>query len=176
MAEEPQTTKIVLVLVLAVVLAIVLLARFGILPIGSGQGGAATPAGKSDGSASAAPDATDSAPRARITWERPDPVGPIGRDPTRLDWPGDVTSPNATSIAAPVAGDPEYTVSGVMYSTEQPSSVIINGHVLHEGDTIYGAVIVKITEGRAELSRGGRSWVVMPGQQYRGSEVIRSQN
>ena len=67
-------------------------------------------------------------------------------------------------------------MAGITYSTEQPSSVIINGRVLHEGDTIYNAVIVKIAEGRAELRRGDKSWVVQPGEQYRGSEVIRSQN
>ncbi len=176
MAEQPQTTKIALVVVLAVTLAVILLVRTGMAPMGSGKGKTPPPTSEP---VQAAPVPNPAAAKPPTAWSRPDAVGPINRDPTRIDMSHAVVSPNATSaLGSPssVSGDPEYTVAGITYSAEQPSSVIINGHVLHEGDTIYGAVIVKIKEGSAELSRDGKSWVVKPGEQYRGSEVFRSQN
>ena len=177
MAERPQTAKIALVVVLAVVLGIVLLLRSGLLPTGSKSGERDASTGKAvEPVTSASGTAETSAPRPTV-WSRPDPVGPIGRDPTRTDKSLVIVSPNVTSAAAaPGSVEAEYTVAGIMYSTAQPSSIIINGHVLHEGDTIYGAVITKISEGSAELRRGDKSWVVRPGEQYRGSEAIRPQN
>ncbi len=176
MAEQPQTAKIALVVILAVALALVLLAQSGVLPLGFGKGSPAAP-GPKPGTAAAPADADASAAvKAPVLWTRPDPVGVVSRDPTRIEVSRSVVSPNAASIAAVGAAEPEYTVAGVMYSTEQPSSVIINGHVLHEGETVYGATIVKITEGSAELSRAGKSWIVKPGETYRGSELVRSQN
>jgi hypothetical protein len=178
MAEQPQTTKIALVVVLAVTLAVVLLVRSGIVPTGSGKPGPKAPPSKTTAATNSTPRSGEGKPKSPTGWSRPDPVGPISRDPTRIDMSRVVVSPNVTSGAAPVAmsGDPEYTVAGITYSTDLPSSVIINGHVLHEGDTIYDTRVVKIGEGSAELSRGGKSWVVRPGEQYRGSEVVRSQN
>jgi hypothetical protein len=177
MAEQPQTTKIALVVVLAVVLGIILLVRSGLLSMGSGAGSPVAPVSPTGESVTPAPAEGEVSPKSHAAWSRPDPVGPISRDPTRIDMSRMVVSPNVTSVVGSTSsGEPEYTIAGIMYSTEQPSSIIINGHVLHEGDTIYDAVIVKISEGSAELRRADKSWVVKPGEQYRGSEIIRSQN
>jgi hypothetical protein len=72
--------------------------------------------------------------------------------------------PGEVEAAAPVEEEPEFRVSGIVFSTERPSSVIIDGHVLHEGDTIYGATVTKITEGYAELRRGDKKWQIRAGQ------------
>jgi hypothetical protein len=176
MVERPQITKIALVVVLAGVLGIVLLLQSGLLPTGSKSGKHDASAGKAVKSVTSASDTAETSAQRSTVWSRPDPVGPIGRDPTQTDKSLAIVSPNVTSAAAaPGSVEAEYTIAGIMYSTAQPSSILIDGHVLHEGDTIYNAVIVKIAEDSAELRRGDKSWVVKPGEQYRGSDIIRSQ-
>jgi hypothetical protein len=59
---------------------------------------------------------------------------------------------------------PRFVVTGIIFSAEQPSAVIVDGRILHEGDTIHGATVVKITEEHAELSRGDKRWTIKPGQ------------
>jgi hypothetical protein len=179
MAQQSQTTKVVLVVVLAVVLAVVLLVQLGIVPLGSARRGspAPAPAGKSGAPAAGAaqsppakaPAATSTAAKAGPGWKRPDAVGPVVRDPTVLDAAQQAAR---TKEAAAVSTEPEYLVAGVVFNPEQLSSVIVDGHVLHEGDTIQGAVIVRIREGEAELRRDGKTWIVKPGRRYRGSELV----
>ena len=65
-----------------------------------------------------------------------------------------------------------YTVTGIVFNAKQPSSIIIDGHVLHEGDAVYGATIVKITADSAELRQNGQQWTVRPGASYRGSTLV----
>jgi hypothetical protein len=176
MAEQPQTTKVALVVILAIALGIVLVIQSGLFPMKSGGAGPVVSTVKSGESAAPVSDENGITVKPRTVWSRPDSVGSIDRDPTRMNLPPAVVSSSVAPVATPpVIGDPEYSVVGIVYSTEQPSAIIIDGHVLHEGDTILGAVIVKISEGSAELRRSDKSWVVRPGEQYRGSEVIRSQ-
>ena len=48
-------------------------------------------------------------------------------------------------------------VTGILYIPED-SSAVIDSQIVHEGDTIYGATIVKIEKLQVEFERDGISW------------------
>jgi len=48
-------------------------------------------------------------------------------------------------------------LASILYST-RVSSVVIDGKILHEGDTIHGVKIVGINEDTVELARGDERW------------------
>jgi hypothetical protein len=172
MAERSQTKKIVLIIVLAVALAAVLFFQFGGLRGGSGKNvtPGAAPFSNPGGEASMEPnEGTLAVPlKVAISWNRPEAVGPIARDPMRMDVPkallaagsGDGEPNNLPRLP----DQPRFVVTGIIFSTEQPSCVIVDGHILHEGDTIYGATVGRITEEYAEISRGDKKWTIKPGQ------------
>ncbi len=166
MAEQPLATKVGVIAVLAIVLVLVLLRQFGALSLGtpkSGHSTAPAPSGKTG--ASNTPNAP-SAPPASPTdqWKRPEPVGPIARNPMHLDLSKQVL-PEAKADATVRPAGTQYMVTGIVYSTEQPSSVIIEGRILHEGDTIHGATVARITENAVEFSLGDKKWTVRAGEQ-----------
>jgi hypothetical protein len=164
MTEQRQTTKIVLVAVLAIALVSVLIVRTGVLPFGSGKGGSGA-GSRGKAASSATGDAKSGAPSGSIAvkWKRPDAIGPVVSDPMRMDLSAKKPG-NATTPAPVVEVEPEFRVAGIIYSTQQPSSIIIDGRILHEGDTIHGATVVKITENYAELWRGDKKWQIKAGQ------------
>jgi hypothetical protein len=48
-------------------------------------------------------------------------------------------------------------VTGIIYSTDKPSALI--GHeIVHEGDTINGAKVVKIHQGKIDFEKDGKMW------------------
>jgi hypothetical protein len=153
--------KVVLVVVLAVALASVLVVRAGLVRFGSHKGDATTGSQGKAAQAGAGDTKKDAASGAEVQWKRPDAVGPVVSDPMRMD----LSKKKATTgpAAAPPA-EPEFLVAGIVYSTQQPSSVIIDGRILHEGDTIHGATVTKITETYAELKRGDKTWQIKAGQ------------
>jgi hypothetical protein len=165
-AEQRQTTKIALIIVLGVVLGSVLLVRSGLLPFGSRKGAGsatATQDGKGDKSSTPGTKGTQATPpSAQVKWKKPEPVGPVVNDPMRMELPPEPTQKTQTAEKPPE--EPEYRLAGIVYSTEQPSSVIIDGHILHEGDTIHGATVVKIAENYVILRRGDKTWTIKAGQ------------
>jgi hypothetical protein len=172
MAERSQVKKIVLIGILAIALAAVLLVEFGGLPIGSGKSvvsGAPSPNAPADGSSIKPAQSTPATPvKVQIAWKRPDPIGPLAGDPMRMDIQ-EAARTEGPANREPndlqhLPEQPKFLVTGIIFSTEQPSSVIIDGHILHEGDTIYGATVAKITEQYAELSRADKKWSIKPGQ------------
>jgi hypothetical protein len=163
-AEQRQTTKIALVIVLGVVLACVLVLRSGLLPFGSRKGSPATTQknGKTGKSTTPAVKGTPTTPLStQVKWKKPDLIGTVN-DPMRMQLPPDPTQKTTTTEKPPE--EPEYRVAGIVYSTEQPSSVIIDGRILHEGDTIYGATVVKIAQNDVILRRGDKTWTIRAGQ------------
>ena len=165
MAEQQQTKKAVLIIVLGAVLAAVLVIRSGLLPFGSGKGGStATSQGGKVGK-SATPGAKNGQPlplSAQVQWKKPDPIGPVN-DPMRMELPPEPTQKTTEASQKPPE-EPGYRVAGIVFSTEQPSSVIIDGRILHEGDTIHDATVVKIAESFAVLRRGDKTWIIKAGQ------------
>jgi hypothetical protein len=158
---------IALIVVLALVLAGVMLRQFGVLPGGSkGDGGPATPAQNSGPAGTVTPAAgnAQASPAATaMPWERPDAVGPIARDPMHMDLARQLATQASTTPGVTPQGT-EFSVTGIVYSTEQPSSAIIDGRILREGDTIYGATITRINENSVEFSMGDKRWTVRAGE------------
>jgi len=166
MAEQQQTKKVVLIVVLGVVLAAVLVVRSGLLLFGSRKGAGpatATQKGKGDKSPTLGTKGAQATPLSVQThWKKPEPVGPVVNDPMRLELPPDATQKTQTAEKPPE--ERLYRIAGIVYSTEQPSSVIIDGHILHEGDTIYEATVVKIAQNEVILRRGDKIWTIKAGQ------------
>ncbi len=163
MAEQRQTKKLVLVVVLAVALAFVLIPRMGVLSFGSDKGGTAAGSNGKAGQAVAG-EAKNIVPAGslEVKWTRPDAIGPVVSDPMRMNLPQKKTEKAGT--ATPEKGEPEWRVAGIIYSTQQPSSIIVDGRILHEGDIIHGATVIKITESHAELKQGDKTWEISAGQ------------
>ncbi len=86
----------------------------------------------------------------------------------RMELPPEPTQKTEASQKPPE--EPQFRVAGIVYSTEQPSSVIIDGRILHEGDTIHGAIVVKIAENFVILRRGDKTWTIKAGQTNREPE------
>lgn len=96
----------------------------------------------------------ETTPEIEIDWEVPPPYQPAERDPMRSV---------VLSIAVPDAPVPQettpakLTVRGILYSEDRPA-VIIGTHLLHTGDEISGARIVKINRDTVEFQADGRTW------------------
>ena len=48
-------------------------------------------------------------------------------------------------------------VNGILYTIEN-SSALIDGHIVREGDTIYGVKIIKIDQTKVEFEKNGKTW------------------
>jgi type II secretory pathway component PulC len=51
----------------------------------------------------------------------------------------------------------QITVKGIVYSEDNPSAIIGN-EILHEGDKVSGATIVKINKNSVEFEMNGKKW------------------
>jgi type II secretory pathway component PulC len=49
------------------------------------------------------------------------------------------------------------TLTGILYAGDN-SSAVIDGKIVHEGDTINGAKVIKIHKDKVELARDGETW------------------
>jgi len=54
-------------------------------------------------------------------------------------------------------------VDGVAYSTKVPS-VLIDGHILREAETIYGVTVGKIFKNKVEFEKDGVTWIQRVGE------------
>ncbi len=167
MAERPQKNVIALIVFLALVLAGVMLRQFGVLPGGSKRGGGPVAPGQNGGTAGTGTPGTGNAQASPaavpMPWKRPDAVGPVVRDPMHMDLARQLAT-QASNTPGTTPQGTEFSVTGIVYSTEQPSSAIIDGRILREGDTIYGATIARINENSVEFSMGDKRWTVRAGE------------
>jgi len=58
---------------------------------------------------------------------------------------------------APTGQRPRLVVKGIVYSERNPSA-LIGTDIVHEGDTISGAQVVRIGRDSVEFSINGRTW------------------
>jgi len=54
-------------------------------------------------------------------------------------------------------GDSWGLLASILYSA-RVSSVVIDGRILHEGETIHGVKVVRIHEDKVELAKNGEKW------------------
>ena len=96
------------------------------------------------------------AANVEIAWQVPAPYELGGRDPMRsVAQPVVAESPEtpAPSTESVV----ELTVTGILYSADRPAA-IVDTQVVHEGQQISGATILKIDRDGVEFERSGRRW------------------
>lgn len=173
MAERAKTGKIALIGVLGIALAAILIRQSRGTSSTSVKTPGATSAQQNSGAGESptAEDAVSSggSPPTR-TWERPSPVGPVARDPMHIEMPKASALQEKPEIVHAPAEAPEFRVAGIVFNTDQPSSIIIDGEILHEGETIHGATVSKITKEYGLVTRGEKNWIVRPGQPNREPE------
>lgn len=116
-------------------------------------------------------------PIPEIGWQKPATVELSVRDPMRLDMSTVKIKPpkprpripslgSTTDVNEPdliVVEGTAFHVKGIVYSEEASSSIILEDQVLHEGDSILGAVIIKINKGSVEFEKDGMQWTAVIG-------------
>jgi hypothetical protein len=83
----------------------------------------------------------------RQQWQIPEPYPESLRDAMQF---------NATDAASITRG--LVSVRGIVYSEDNPSAVVSN-EIVHEGDEIAGATVVKIYKDRVEFEMNGKTWI-----------------
>jgi hypothetical protein len=90
----------------------------------------------------------------KIDWEIPVAYSTTHRDPMR---PGS-TFTTQTDTERPKTGKTgRPTVRSIVYSEDNPSAVI-DGRIVHEGEKVLDATIVKINRDSVEFEVGGKRW------------------
>jgi len=89
--------------------------------------------------------------KSEVDWEIPTPYPTTLRDPERL---GSVTFSQSEIGAGKMI---KLTVKGILYTEDNPSAVV-GGQIVHEGEKIRGATIVKISKDRVEFEIDGQRW------------------
>jgi hypothetical protein len=101
------------------------------------------------------PSNTIAAASSTIDWKIPDLYPTTLRDP--MQFKKEVVTPTNTNPDK----TEEITIKGILYDDENPS-VIIGIEILHEGDKVSGATIVKINKDSVEFEMNGKKWTQKP--------------
>jgi hypothetical protein len=97
------------------------------------------------------PSNTIVAASSTIDWKIPDLYPTTLRDPMQFKKEVVVTPTGTTDKTE------EIVIKGILYDEENPS-VIIGIDILHEGDKVLGATIVKINKDNVEFEMNGKKW------------------
>jgi len=95
----------------------------------------------------------------KIDWEVPEPYPTTLRDPTKsplITPAGRETNKAATTGRGPSTVE-KLVVKGIVYSQDKPSAVI-GTRIVHEGDKVLGATVVKINVDSVEFEMDGKRW------------------
>ncbi len=90
----------------------------------------------------------------KIDWEIPAPYPTTLRDPMRL---GPVETETAQTGQIETRKTIKLIVKGILYTEDNPSAVIGNS-IVHEGETIRGVSIIKISKDSVEFEMNGKRW------------------
>ena len=104
------------------------------------------PSPKTTGAQSFAPSKAVAASNDEIDWQIPEPYPTTLRDPMQFG-----------SVTTTQGGTGRLAVKGIVYSQNNPSAVIGN-QIVHEGETVLGATVVKINKDSVELEMNGKRW------------------
>jgi len=133
-----QKTTVILVPVLVVVLIFMFIKAFNV-PSAEPSSAAGVESGvESSGGVVGSGD--------EIDWQIPEPYPTTLRDPMRFGL-----------AAAARGGTTELMVSGIVYSSDNPSAVVAD-KIVHEGDEILGVTVVKINANSVEFEMNGKKW------------------
>jgi hypothetical protein len=104
----------------------------------------------------AKPPTTVAGASTEIKWEVPPPYPETLRDPMQTVAP--VAIPDKTEPEKVETVKPENpVVKGILYSADNPAA-IIGTQIVHAGDKISGATVVKINKGSVEFEMDGKKW------------------
>ena len=118
---------------------------------------------------SSRPPLPDSTPQTRAESDAPSAVTlskdlPVPNDdpspsPSMRQRPAD--NPEPKSVAAPVLKDSPYRIQAIAWA-EDPLRriVVIDGNILHEGETVNDCFIQNIHPDAIEIRRGGKLWTI----------------
>jgi len=81
-----------------------------------------------------------------IDWQIPEPYPPNLRDP--MQFGSTATGPVETG---------ELVITGIVYSEDRPAVLVAN-RIVHEGEKVLGATVVKIGEDTVEFEMNGKKW------------------
>jgi hypothetical protein len=104
------------------------------------------PSSKTSRAQGFAPSNAVAASNDEIDWQIPDPYPTTLRDPMQFG-----------SVTTAQNGTGNLIVKGIVYSKENPSAVIDN-RIVHEGEKVSGATVVKINKDSVELEKNGKRW------------------
>jgi len=100
----------------------------------------------------AAPGVATAGSNTEIEWEIPAPYPTTLRDPMRL-VPVEIPQTGQTQTRKTI----KLIVKGILYSEDNPSAVIGNS-IVHEGETIRGVSVIKISKDSVEFEMNGKRW------------------
>ena len=133
---DPKRQKIMLILIPVLVIALI-----AVLPQVFKKPARNINTGKETGSSAAVMKTS-----GEIEWQRP-PLYPENlRDPMQFG-----------SVATVKTTYDDIVVKGILYSQDNPSALIAE-QIVHEGDEVFGAVIIKINRDSVEFERDGQTW------------------
>jgi len=108
-----------------------------------------SPSPKRAGAKSFEPSKAVAGSNNEIDWQIPEPYPTTLRDPMQF---GSVTRYGQTH-----ARTGKLIVKGIVYSKNNPSAVIGN-QIVHEGEKVLGATVVKINKDSVEFEMNGKRW------------------
>ena len=135
-----QKAMVVMMPLLFIVL-IFMLSRGGVFGTSAGRTEASTE--------DTAPGVVTAGANTKIDWEIPAPYPTTLRDPMRL-VPVEIPQ---TEISKTI----KLIVKGILYTEDNPSAVIGNS-IVHEGETIRGVSVIKISPDSVEFEMNGKRW------------------
>jgi len=91
----------------------------------------------------------------KIDWEIPEPYPTKLRDPMRLV--PEETAQTEKTEQTETGKTIEIIVKSILYSEDNPSAVI-SGRIVHEGDKIRNASVIKISRDNVEFEMNGKRW------------------
>ena len=137
-----QKAMVVLVPALSIVLILMLVKVFGVPSRTIAESREVEPAG------------TVAASVHEVDWEIPAPYPTIYRDPMRFG--SAITASSATEKLAD-GRTRKLSIKSIVYSEDNPSVVIAN-RIVHEGEKVLGATVVKINKDSIEFEMGEKRW------------------
>jgi len=91
----------------------------------------------------------------KIDWEIPEPYPTKLRDPMRLV--PEETAQTEKTEQTETGKTIEIIVKSILYSEDNPSAVI-SGRIVHKGDKIRNASVIKISKDNVEFEMNGKRW------------------
>ena len=112
-----------------------------------------------------------------LKWQPPEPIPDNLRDPMILTLSGSPSGESETNQPIRIVtqhdvskGDlvqiegTSFYLKGIVYSEINPSSIITNEGLLHEGDVIHGIQVVKIARNNVEFQKNEHTYHVRVGE------------